>query len=361
MPRRAVRVVLSVLAAGFSSATMLAETGEYMTPAEIIERTVSSEETNFTVALLESLDGALGTYHPEPRGANGQLLQFPTARAGEGGRLELAEYEFLPATEKAILAAEVDYRNKAYDKALRAYEKARRRDPDCYVLHSHIGDCHLFSGKPKKALKAYDRAVALNPNDANTHWYRARTLAQLGKYHESRQAFMKAVSLAPGNERILGSLESHKAKLEVDPQHVMFQPRSGAQQTGDGEMLIGIYREPEVHWLVYALCKAIWIIDDSHREKMTGSKKYRWSSHEELECVSALLATYEEYLSLGGEPDPYLDRVKAIAEDDMLDMFVIYEFGSKLSPHVMVAQGSSAQRRMLEFVSKHVVKSVRPN
>src|SRR4030095_10393084 len=61
------------------------------------------------------------------------------------------------------LYGEVQYRDGQDAEALRAFEKARDRDPDDAHNWSMIADCHLARGRDDDAHKALTQALRRNP------------------------------------------------------------------------------------------------------------------------------------------------------------------------------------------------------
>ncbi len=240
------------------------------------------------------------------------------------------------------------------DAALKLYKAALTEDPDCYVLHSHIGDCHLQSGRPEQALAAYDKSIALNPSDFRGYWFKGTALVRLGRVEEARRAYAEALALSPHNEKILKLLKSAQEEIGIDLNDTPFRPFGSAKRTDEG---VTVYAAEPTHWWVYGLCKAIWIVEESHRKQQTGKSKHRWTNTEERECLGALLNYYHTKREASEtEAEPQLDRLLAVADDGMLHEFILYEFGARTSPHFMLLLDDETRGDVADYIETHILR-----
>lgn len=115
------------------------------------------------------------------------------------------------------LRALVEQQGGATDRALAAFQAARRLAPgDAQIANNH-GNLLDALGRTGAALRAHEDAVRLAPNDPNPLINRAITLQRLGELARSRRDFAAALALAPANARALigaGGLEAQAGALD---------------------------------------------------------------------------------------------------------------------------------------------------
>jgi tetratricopeptide (TPR) repeat protein len=337
------------------TASTIAVPGErprFLTPQEIINL-VDKSEVPYAITIYDDPESV--PIHPHPalaKAGSQEPLPFPQiVKSPDGGR-SLQNYPLTDSTLRALERAEPLFESSRFDEALRIYLVAAEMDPDCYVLHRQIGDCHGLTGRPGAALGYYDRSIQLNPVDFRSHASQAIALLDLGRTGEARDAFAQALALSPQNPEILRVIRPSQDELGIDLHDQPFTPRASAREEGDQ---IAIFTAEPAPWLVYGLCKAIWIGEDSHREKFTGGKDHRWTTTEEQSCLRALLASYSRLRkSEGVEADPEIDRMLRIFEDGMLQSFILYEMGSKTSPHFIILLGEDIHDDLVEYVKRYV-------
>ena len=92
----------------------------------------------------------------------------------------------------------------AFDKAVAAFNKARRRDPRCpfYPMHLALALCEL--GRCGEALDAAALAVELAPGSAAIHIFAGRVLYDARDFDGARARFDAALRLSPENDLARG-------------------------------------------------------------------------------------------------------------------------------------------------------------
>lgn len=355
--RRTVSCGRAILLIALTASTIAVpgERPRFLTPQEIIDL-VDKSDVPYAITIFDEPESV--PIHPHPalvKAGSLESLPFPQiVKSPDGGR-SLQNYPLTDSTLRALERAEPLFDSSRFDEALRIYLVAAEMDPDCYVLHRQIGDCHGLTGRPGAALESYRRSIELNPVDFRSHGSEAIALLDLGRTDEARDAFARALALSPQNPEILRVIRPSQEELGIDLYDRPFTPRASAREESDQ---IAVFTAEPAHWLVYGLCKAIWIGEESHRKKFTGGNDHRWTTTEEQSCLRALLATYSrQRKSDKVEADPEMDRLLQIFEDGMLQEFVLYEIGSKTSPHFIILLGEDIHDDLVEYVRRFVFRT----
>ena len=332
---------------------LAAGTARFLTPQELAELGDKSE-VSYGTTIVDSPADLPPVLHPGfPEDAESLRLTFPRVLEGADGGRSLTAVEFPSSTAKALTQGESLFDNREYDKARVVYESALTADPKSSVLHSHIGDCYLLSGRPSEALKFYDESVTLNLSDYRGHWYRASALFELGRYDEAHRAYSQALAKAPRYQPILDVVRSRSAKLRLQVHGTVFEPKAISRREGD---VYQIYTNDKTYWWLYGLCKAVWLAEEDHRRELTGESEHTWTSTEELECLGVLLARYKSERDSGEtEPEAQLDTLLGVLNEKLLGAFVFYEFGSRVTPHFSILLPPESQARIVQYVAEYVL------
>lgn len=130
------------------------------------------------------------------------------------------------------------FEQEEYEKALSAYELARRIDDTNPSLYSDTAEVLISLGRYDDALTAYDCVIALRPDDAAPHADKAFVYKEYGDYELALKSYEVALSLDGRNVQywrdkgdLLGELgffkEAYKAYTEAitygkDYKHIGF-------------------------------------------------------------------------------------------------------------------------------------------
>lgn len=334
--------------------SLLAFSGEsspkYLTLSELVEIGDNSEVA-YAFEVVESQDQ--NDLFPIHEADDRRTLTFPRVIASDDGSRYLAEYKFIETTVNALKEAEQHFKAGDYETALAIYQRATKADPDCYVLHSHIGDCLLRSGHPKKALASYRKALSLNAFDFRTHWFAGDTLFELGEYQKAKRAYIRALVLRPAYAPLLELMESRASVMGITIRGERFLAPAGARQ-GNGQIVV-VAPAPQ-YWKLYGLCHAIWLGEPSHRQRMTGKQEHNWTSTEATECLIILLQGYARFgPNEGGVRDPIVERLERIHERGYLPQFVHYELGAQGVYTPILLAPEEFRSNMEDFVAEFVI------
>jgi tetratricopeptide (TPR) repeat protein len=327
----------------------------YMTAQEMLALAEASK-VQYVFDTVKSADKLPAYRHPAWPQKPLSRTPDPYVEVHPDGSRSLGRIQFSKETTEAMRKADVFFQKKQYLEALEIYREAAKADPKCHLLALDMGDCYLFSGNLPAAVEQYEKAIALNPADFHGYWYRASALLELKRQDEARHAYARALAMVPRYPEILKAIHARSDRLGIDVREAIFHPKAAAQQKGDKFIVSTVVEKPpRPYWLVYGLCRAIWMAEEDHRLAMTNHREHNWTNTEDLECTGNLLAMYDAMKEDGKVPaDPELDLLYGALMDRQLDAFVGYEFGSQATPDYALYLDDAQQERMADFVEKYV-------
>src|SRR5690349_14472560 len=79
---------------------------------------------------------------------------------------------------------------KAYEGAIKKFERATELRPGMYQAWNYLGYCNRKQGRYDAALAAYDRALSLKPDYAEAIEYRGHAYLGLNRLSEAKEAYL---------------------------------------------------------------------------------------------------------------------------------------------------------------------------
>ena len=118
-----------------------------------------------------------------------------------------------------------NYHKSEFEKAIEAYKKAIKIDPDSDGAHHNIGLAYHNLGKFEKAIEAYKKAIEINPNNDGAYSGMGGAYYNLGKFEKAIEAYKKAIEINPNNDGAYSSMglayhmlnEACKKAIEINP------------------------------------------------------------------------------------------------------------------------------------------------
>lgn len=124
--------------------------------------------------------------------------------------LLLTNITFSQTSKKEIIKGNEAYKNKKYNEAAGAYQKALNRSPENTTAFYNLGNALYKTNKPEDALKAYDNTV----QSANTNAMKQKAyynggvvLQSQNKLGECIKAYKNALKLDPNDEEARQNLQ----------------------------------------------------------------------------------------------------------------------------------------------------------
>ena len=123
-------------------------------------------------------------------------LSFTTQRVKDAPHYAVSHYDF---------GLELS-RQKRYDEAINAFQKAVSMKPDFVAAYNNIGAVYMDKGLYDEALIVFQKAVSLRSLDANTHYNLGIIYASKGQLEESEREFLSALKIKPNDANIIYNL-----------------------------------------------------------------------------------------------------------------------------------------------------------
>jgi thioredoxin-like negative regulator of GroEL len=119
-----------------------------------------------------------------------------------GGDIDSVSNASNKDVEAAIREGEGFFGRGEYDKAITAYQRAFKLDPQSYNAVLFIGDCYYTQGKYKESEIWFAKAVMINPDREQAFRFWGDALAGQGKGREALEKFANAF-IAETNSRLV--------------------------------------------------------------------------------------------------------------------------------------------------------------
>lgn len=100
---------------------------------------------------------------------------------------------------------------KAFEKAVEAYEKWLKTNPKDDVAHFYLGRTYSKLLKDEEARDEFKEAVKLKPDDTEYQTELGAVLIKLAQYREAIAPLKKAIDLDPTNDRAIALLDDAEA------------------------------------------------------------------------------------------------------------------------------------------------------
>ena len=117
----------------------------------------------------------------------------------------------------------VEERSGNANKALEAYEKAVKQDPQALQVYRDIAELRLRMGQPDAALSAAERVKELAPKDSTSFIFLGNVWVAQGNLAKAAEAYEQALKLDPTNLRALENLGNYYALLDPDKSLAYYQ------------------------------------------------------------------------------------------------------------------------------------------
>lgn len=297
----------------------------------------------------------------------------------KGAEKSLVPWTIRPEAKKLIEEGEVLFTAKDFDGAGKKYQAAIEADPQAVDAYFFYGDTLLFGAKDAEgALEQYRKGLALDLTLPTGHLFASTALVHLGRNDEAREEIIKALTYHPAYDVIWSIAAKQPERWNAGPvvRH-KFEPPAGFLGK-PGKNGIDIYSGPELAWLGYAMCKAVWANEKQFQDRHQA--KGGWSTEEERACVlnqlmssmnKAQTQLEEEQKKKGVEKPEVKDEeviaalpplehhIYDVAHDHLLDGYIIFEIIGQRCPLGMSMMAEESRQQVDAYIRKYVIVPAR--
>lgn len=278
-------------------------------------------------------------------------FQVPRPRAGEAS--ELVPPPHAAEAKEAFDKAKALSQKGDQEGALAALRAGAAKSPAVPALRVAIADALLKAGKSAEAEGAYQAAIATDPTFAPAHLGLALIAEKRSDLAATRKALTEALAYQPNSRRALelagrlarasGRIAPFVIFLDVDSRGAI---RAAAAGGSPAQM--------------YAGCRAVMRYEPDVRAKIfdqPAETPYYLSVVEEVICIEAALGAYlvERSEDEEGAPDPTLDDLLELAQQEGLSGYVMFEILGKHRPERARVAPPEVHRAVVRYIEKHVL------
>jgi tetratricopeptide (TPR) repeat protein len=262
---------------------------------------------------------------------------------GDSSDLTRSTLESLIANEKG----EVSYSNRQeadaamkegeeafvkgdFPRALAAYERALKADPNLYEAALFMGDVYFKSQRPEQAGQWFARAISIDPERETAYRYWGDSLLNEGKIPEARDKFIEAYLAEPYNRSSAAGLNNLAARTNIRLAHPKIEVPTSVSALQDGKMTINI--DPKTledkngssAWMMYGLMRATWPTGE-FAKLFPNEKTYRHSLPEEAEALKGVAESAASQLKEKRikNLEPSLANLVRLHADGLLEAYVL--------------------------------------
>lgn len=263
-------------------------------------------------------------------GDNSQLVETILDRIPADLKPEKEEKR-TPASD-ALMEGEQAFADGEMEKAIAAYEKALKLDPQLYEAPLYMGDAYFKLKQVDKAGQSYARAIAIDPDRETAYRYWGNVLMQSGKMSESRDKFLEAIIADPYNRLPWQFLSGWAQQSKIELGHPRVDTASSVSaEKGKTNIslnmdMLGKDNGSEA-WLVYGITRALWV-NEKFAKEYPNEKQYRHSLREEVEALNAVADLATANLKEGKLKEQTLDvslaNLLKLKKAGLLEAFVLF-------------------------------------
>lgn len=294
------------------------------------------------------------------------LLELP-----EDGS-EPAGFSSRKEVDEAMKEGEAAFARGDFKKALAAYERALKLDPQQYYAALFIGDVYFKQERMDQAGEWFAKAIAINPDLETAHRYWGDALMKSGKKNEARDKFIDAIIAEPYTRTAWVGLiqwgEHHNVQLAHPRMDipVSVERSEKDKNTINLNLMIGDSdkKDGSFAWVAYSMSRAHWKMDDKKfKEAFPNEKQYRHSLTEEVGALRLAADTLLDRMKDGEVKEvsltPSLANLLRLHKAGLLEAFVLLA-----KPDAGIAQDYEAYRknhrdRLRQYLTDYVTAGSR--
>ena len=247
--------------------------------------------------------------------------------SNESGELTFSN---LLEADEAMKEGEAAFAQGDFPKALAAYERALKADPQLYEAALFMGDVYFKSKKPDQAGVWFARAISINPNRETAYRYWGDTLLGQGKLTEARDKFVEGFLAEPYNKSSVAGLVNWAQRTNTRLAHPKIEIPTSVSTPNDGNTTITIdpktlgAKDGSSTWMFYGISRATWPTGE-FAKRFPNERAYRHSLTEEagaLRTVAEMAASELKDKKIKSL-EPSLANLVRLNTDGLLEAYVL--------------------------------------
>ena len=115
---------------------------------------------------------------------------------------------------KHIMQGNAFYNLGMFKKAIRAYKRALKSNPNADNIHLNLANAYKSLGMLKEAVKSYKYVTHTNPNNAKAHYYLGLAYGKLGMHKQAKNSLNQSITIDTNNANAHFNLAVIHLRLE---------------------------------------------------------------------------------------------------------------------------------------------------
>jgi tetratricopeptide (TPR) repeat protein len=276
-------------------------------------------------------------------GVRDQLLESILASIPEDGGEETG-FSRSKEADEAMQEAEAAFSKGDMDKAVAAYARALRADPQLYEAALFAGDAYFKKGRLEKDQARQDslnkagewltKAIAIAPDRETAYRYLGDVLLEQDRPDEARAKFIEAIVAEPYKDLVYSGISNWANKTRTQIGHPEIkQPASNISSSGEGNQTtitldakkLDPRSGPQYYWSFYELTRAMWAKANFAKE-YPNEKAYRHSLKEEATALKivAEMASKDLKEKKVKTLDPSLTNLVRLYDAGLIEAYVLF-------------------------------------
>ena len=257
----------------------------------------------------------------------------------------------IKAAEEAIREGEAAFAHGDMDKAIAAYARALKVDPQLYDAALYAGDAEFKKGyqsqDPQFRNQHFDaagvwfaKAIAINPDRETAYRYWGDALDAQGKTNDARDKFVEAIVAMPYDRRPYVGITQWAERHQIQIGHPRIDIPTNVASKNPGETNVTIDEsalkvngdDGSAAWIMYGMVRALWVNkkdgsrSDEFAKAYPNEPTYRHSLAEEAAALRAVVTSLQEQVKNQKvkKLTPDLDNLMKLNNRGLLEAFILF-------------------------------------
>lgn len=233
-----------------------------------------------------------------------------------------------------------------YAKAFDLYLEALQYNADDLGVLKQLGICKLKLGNYEEAIYYLERGFAINPIDIQINEQLALCFSKSDEKEKAIRYITRAHLLNRNDTQLLDTLIELYKSNNLSYQNWVFEPQF---QISEGEANQVLISADKVPWRAYAACKAVWLFEMDHKNRMKQISSEKIGEIEEKECLLNALIAYER-MEIKDELAPAFESLSSALINRQINNFILYEISARNQPEQLSKLSAEKMDQLVDYV-----------